>query len=332
MAKIEKPSVVKSAAPIKKVAATEVLHISTKTLLTIILPIALVLLMAAGVMIGYLIGTAEALTQASVQPTPEKVVVMLTPSAEPTSSTVLSPSPTASLIPTPTKKPQEDNSNTVTYKAGRLGRTADAGEAYYESLYYVGGVEMVNLALYTGIPDDHVFAKDDGFTQVGALEDKRFRVEGYSAFFTVPEAMGKIEPKAIVMCFGYNGAPYMSVETYIFHYEKLVDAILKASPKTEIIIQMINPITYAAEQVELTKERDEGVGYYTNAKINEINSALQDLAGKKDQHYISSDGVLRINSDPESPLDPELAQSDGQLLNRAGCEKVASYIREHKLK
>ncbi len=322
MSKIEKQSVVKPAERIK----SETVVISRKLILTVILPIGAVLLIAAALLMGYLLGTSGTLKEASAMATPEKVVVVVTPKPTPTPEST--PEPTPSPSPEVTEK---SSGGTSSSSYGRLQRTDDAGASYYESLYYVGGFEISNLALYTGIPDDHVFAKDDGFTQVSALTDKRFLVSGHTGFLTVPEAMGVIKPKAIVMNFGYNGAPYMSVTTYIYHFKKLIEAILDESPNTKIIIAMVNPITYGAEQEELTKERDEGVGYYTNAKIADINAALQGLAIEKRLYYLATDGVLHINDDTDSPLDPGYAQSDGQKLNRTGCERVARYIREHKL-
>ncbi|MEX1308434.1 MAG: SGNH/GDSL hydrolase family protein [Eubacteriales bacterium] len=327
MSKIEKQSVVKSAESVKKNMKTDAVVISKKLLLTVIVPAASVLLIVAAVLGGYLLGTAGVDAEAEAQVTPKKIVVVVTPKPTPTPE----PTPTPSPTPSPEPEEEESSSSSSSHSYGRLQRTRDAGTSYYESLYYVGGFEISNLALYTGIPDDHVFAKDDGFTQVSALTDKRFLVSGHTGFVTVPEAMGIIKPKAIVMSFGYNGAPYMSVDTYIFHYEKLIDAILKESPDTKIIITMLNPITYGAEQEELTKERDEGVGYYTNAKIADINAALQGLAIEKRLYYLATDGVLHINDDTDSPLDPAYAKSDGQKLNRTGCERVARYIREHKL-
>ncbi len=319
MSNIEKPSVLQPAGRLKPKKDTGTVIISKNLLLFGILPGAVILFVAAALLAGYLLGTADALKQAAVKPAPEKIVVTVTPAPTPT------PEPTQSPEPATT------SGSTTSSKYGRLKRTDDAGTAYYESLYYVGGVEISNLAMYTGLPDDHVFARDDGFTQLSALTDKRFTVPGHNGFLSASEAMGILKPKAVVLSFGYNGAPYMSVDTFIYHYEKLIDAIIDASPDTKIIITMLNPITYGAEQEELTRVRDEGVGFYTNAKIADINAALQGLAIEKKQYYLATDGVLRINDDSESSLDPDYAQSDGQMLNRAGCQRVAEYIREHKL-
>ena len=315
---------------------SEKFFINKRVLFYVIVPITSLFVIAIALMAGYLIGfhpVTEAAQVAQVEAEAEE------PMAEETSEVILvedSEIANATTEPEevaeePEETDQAPSTSTSSSSYGRLQRTSDAGDAYYDSLYYLGGVEISRLALHTGIPNDHVFAKDDGFTQLSAINDARFRVDGVSGYLTAPQALGVLKPKAVVISFGYNGAPYMSVDTFIYYYKELVEQIQKETPSTKIVIQMCYPITYSAEQAELLKTRDEGVGQYTNEKIHEINSRLQGLAKELKVYYMAQDGIVKINDEVTAPLDPAYALDDGMRLTKEGNERVAEYIREHKI-
>ena len=66
-------------------------------------------------------------------------------------------------------------------------------------------------------------------------------------------------------------------------------------------------------------------------KINEINSKLQSLAREMKVFYLASNGVIKLNDQEASPLDPAYADTDGMRLTIEANKRIEEYIREHEV-
>ena len=143
---------------------------------------------------------------------------------------------------------------------------------------------------------------------------------------------GRVRPEYLVITLGYNGfsnpVSGNSRESlnrlFISAYQKLINDIRAASPKTVIFIQSIFPVKKgsAVQSPEAVNER-----------IDELNEFLRDIALANGLKYLDTQSVLR---DPVTNCLKEEFSSlgsfyhtDGYHLSDTGLLAVLNYIKEN---
>ncbi len=141
------------------------------------------------------------------------------------------------------------------------------------------------------------------------------------------------KPEFLVVTLGYNGfsSPTVSKERkesldrlFKKAYEKLIDDIVDASPNTVILIQSIFPVTKGSEIKDPAS---------VNARIDELNVFLKNIAKNRGISYLDTQSVLK---DPATNcLKNEYSSSgsfyhtDGYHLSDVGLLAVLNYIKEN---
>ena len=148
---------------------------------------------------------------------------------------------------------------------------------------------------------------------------------------SVSEAVAKARPEYLIITLGYNGyananEPKKASLDRLFHmsYKALINDIKSASPKTEIIIQSIFPVT-----------KGDGVSDPdgTNRRIDELNAMLKALSKECNLRYLDTNSALK---DPatnclrdEYSKSGAFYHSDGYHLSDKGLLAVLNYIKEN---
>ena len=132
----------------------------------------------------------------------------------------------------------------------------------------------------------------------------------------IAEVAARIKPKNLIITLGIDyGVYYYRNDLSVFAkcYEKLLDEITAASPKTQIYLQSIFPVTASCKTI-------------TNEMIDNANAVIQDIAKRRDLPYLDTQGVLR---DADGFLKKEYCYSeDGIHLTSAAYDRILAYIKE----
>ncbi len=201
-----------------------------------------------------------------------------------------------------------------------LPKTPDAGQKYIDGITFLCDSPCYWLKLYGLLSDGYdtkqVWTGKEGTMTLAYLRGFPILdpIDGVER--TIPETVAAHKPPMILITVGVNGVAFMDEAYFTEEYENLIGEIQKASPKTEIVLQSILPIT----------PRYRGWGDITNATITEANSWMLKIAEKHSLYYLDSFSCLLAE---DGNADPELMQSDGLHPNKEGLTRVLNYIRRH---
>jgi lysophospholipase L1-like esterase len=112
------------------------------------------------------------------------------------------------------------------------------------------------------------------------------------------------------------GVSYLSESEFKACYSALIKDIQKASPKTEIILQSIFPVTAGCVTLD-------------NSKINTANKWVKAIAAENDCHYLDTQSILK---DDKGNLKAEYCNStDGIHMGANAYVAILEYIRTHAI-
>lgn len=201
-------------------------------------------------------------------------------------------------------------------KQTRISATERADDDYLKNLVFIGDSRTVALQAFAELDEDKVFA-EEGLNHEDALWKEVVLVEKYTRI-SIPDAVKLTAPDVMVINFGINGIAWMSTETFIEGYEKLIDEIIKSSETSIIVIESIMPVSKSYEN------REDGV---SNEKIDEANDALYRMAERKGLYYLDTSEVLKDeNNDLMSSY-----SGDGLHYNKAAYDVIVDYIMHHAI-
>ena len=203
-----------------------------------------------------------------------------------------------------------------------LGESEDMGQEYIDKLVFLVDATNVGLRSYGvlsgGKSTTQVWRTTSGTLTLSGICEKKIIYPETSAEMTVAQAAKKKKPEYLVIALGFEGMNQISREKFIEEYTALINTVKAASPDTKIILQSVYPI---ASRVK---------GKVTNAKIDELNSAIYSLAQSCEVKYLDTCTVLK---DSSGAMKDELDNGGtGWNLNAKGFETVLSYIRTHAYK
>ena len=136
---------------------------------------------------------------------------------------------------------------------------------------------------------------------------------------TIPQAVAQYPNKTkISIQLGVNGMG-MTIDQFKQAYSGFIDIIRKSHPNASIYLVSIFPIS---EQKFYNSGYSKSI---TNAKIDEFNNAIMEVAVDKDAHFLY---VAECIKQPDGSLDAEVT-GDGMHIGPAYYERWFQYMREH---
>ena len=226
----------------------------------------------------------------------------------------------------PAQQTQADTSdiptNTVPDNSAVLGKTADMGQTYIDSIIFLGDsttYHMINRAVLTGGKDTkQVWSGNKGtLTLDGNIHKTNIVYPETGAEMTVAEAVAAKKPKYMVITLGVNGVAYATETQFKAYYGKLITAIKDASPETGIILQSIFPVT---------ESYDQKGGKLCNANIDIANGWIMQLASEYGCKYLDTASVLKNDNGAMIAL---YDNGDGIHMTADAYKAVLQYIRTH---
>ena len=207
-----------------------------------------------------------------------------------------------------------------------LTETADMGQAYQDSIIFVGDSTTAHLrsrGVLTGgtetrqvwVPSDNTLLLDFNITK------KKIVYPATGIEMTIAEATEKDKPAYMILTIGLNGITSFVNNKNLDQncYGSLIDTIKKASPDTKIILQSVYPV--AANQRTFTADAVTLNGY-----IDILNGYVKELAADKEVRYLDTNSALK---GPDGLLPESYQNGDGIHLTAEGYRVILDYIRTH---
>ncbi|MEG2923912.1 MAG: SGNH/GDSL hydrolase family protein, partial [Oscillospiraceae bacterium] len=192
---------------------------------------------------------------------------------------------------------------------------ADLGNDYVKDTLFIGDSNTVRMMSYGhSTLENNVSAASMGIQHVVSKPIVFFK--GFNDAVTVPKAVSIIQPKRIIITYGTNNTIGWSASTLIAEYKKAVDAILKAYPDTDVIINAVPPIDKQRENLEITMQT-----------IDSFNKALAEFAKKEGYKFLNSAETLKDAKTGYAKTDYTI--SDGVHLSKKGMDALFKYVRTH---
>jgi hypothetical protein len=207
-----------------------------------------------------------------------------------------------------------------------LGATADMGQAYIDSMIFVGESTTAHLrsrgVLTGGKSTKQVWSNESNTMALDLnILQKTINYPETGQEMTISAAAVVAKPRYIVLNFGVNGIQTFgkNEKLYTTAYGKLIDAIHEASPDTVVILQTVYPV--AANQASF------GEGAATiNAYIKRLNELLPDIATAHNAYVVDTASVL-VGSDGN--LRSDYQTGDGIHLTTEAYVQILGYLRTH---
>ena len=220
--------------------------------------------------------------------------------------------------------PSNNNSgtaeNVVTVQdATVLQLTADAGDEYMDDVLFIGDSNYNRMYMLGLLDLDHVIGVDGMGVQSVPGSNAVYFVEKANPV-TIPEAVKIMQPKTIIMNFGTNNLVAATADSFIENYEEAIDAIEKAYPYADIIIQSIPPVG---------SDLPSGYRMVDYKKVYTFNNALIKMCEERGLHYLNVTEDVWRSSDGHCKS--EYITSDGIHLEQVAYEKLLSYVCTHAL-
>ncbi len=203
-----------------------------------------------------------------------------------------------------------------------LPATEDAGMEYQNRLIFVGD------SLTARMVDRGVLAYGQATEQVwrtltnggmlslnAAITEATVVVPPEGRQLTIAAAAAAKKPSILIVTLGSDwGVAHLGEDDFKAYYTALVQAILRASPSTTVILQSIFPVTADCSTL-------------SNEQIDRANRWVMAVAAATECAYLDTQSVLK---DETGCLKPEFAYGTGGVqLNADAYRTVLTYIRTH---
>ena len=241
------------------------------------------------------------------------------PSGDPPAVTTSAAADTDSDTPSVTEPATDEDSVT-------LGETADMGQAYQDSIIFVGDSTTAHLrsrGVLTGgtatrqvwVPADNTLLLDFNITK------KKIVHPATGIEMTIAEAAAEEKPAYMILTIGLNGITSFVNNKNLYQncYGNLIDAIKEASSETKIILQSVYPV--AANQKTFSVDAATLNGY-----IDTLNGYVRELAAAKEVRYLDTNSALK---GADGNLPESYQNGDGIHLTAEGYRVILNYIRTH---
>lgn len=186
-------------------------------------------------------------------------------------------------------------------------------DSYFDDAVFIGDSRTEGLIINTGLSNatSYVYKGlmvDTVFTKPAVNQDGKKR--------SVMDAMKSTQFSKVYIMLGINETGWVYSQIFQSKYGDIIDGIREINPGAVIYIQGIIPVS---SKVSSTHR------YITNAKINEYNLLLRELAEEKQVFYVDTENAAAAG-DGSLPAD---AAADGIHLVKDYCEKWLDYLKTH---
>lgn len=186
---------------------------------------------------------------------------------------------------------------------------------YFEETLFVGDSNTVRLHAYNMVSLSNYMGKE-GMGTTGAIGAPCVYFKNNSKVYTISQAVEMVQPRRILLTFGTNDATgAITAEQFANQYRQLVQALQKADPNCDIIINSIPPIAKQNSYPSITLQR-----------LNRFNEALAALAKELDLPFLNSCEVLK---GVDGYANPDYYISDGLHLSQEGATVLLNYYKNH---
>ena len=202
----------------------------------------------------------------------------------------------------------------------RLGETADAGQAYIDSLTFLLDSTMIGLRDYGMLSDGNettqVWGSAAGNIPAGSIAECTIRYPNDGSEIGAATAAMVARPAKLVICLGSDSLTQTDKDSFIQNYTTLLQDIKRNSPDTVLILCSLPSVTP-------TYNGADGLSSYL---VGEANDWIRDVCEATGAYYADCGSVLR---DSTGNLMSEYAAANGKTLNSAGLNLVLNYLRTH---
>ena len=204
------------------------------------------------------------------------------------------------------------------YETTILQQTEDAGQEYVDETLFLGDS---NTARMYRMFDYCTY--DNAIGSVGmsgsALADYAcVKLQGYSGYKTMPQAVALMQPRRVIVTFGTNDLnPNRTAATFVEECQKGLEAIAEAYPSVDIIVNAIPPLGQRHSNESLTQ-----------SQVDEYNKALVEMCEAKGWKFLNSAEALKDAATGYAKAG-YVEASDGIHLTRDAMEALFEYVRTH---
>lgn len=202
-----------------------------------------------------------------------------------------------------------------------LGESEDMGEAYIDSLIFLGDSTTYGLKTYKMLKDGkstkQLWAANGATLSIADILTKKIVYPETGKEMLIADAMELAKPEYLVVTLGAEGLRAIEEVEFVKQYTSLIDALISASPETKLMLQSIFPT-------------NEKLAKLTNEKVDIANQHILKIAEEKGVRYLDTQSVLK---DENGGLNEKYDNGGtGMNLTAEGFELVLNYIRTHGYK
>ncbi len=189
--------------------------------------------------------------------------------------------------------------------------------SYFNDAVFFGDSVTDGISLYDVMSNAKVISYT-GINPATALTRAVIKTQGDEKI-TMLEALKAQDPAKIYIMMGINSIA-MDRDSFMTSYGKMLDAIISQHPDAIIYVQPITPITAAFEQ------SSKNTYDITNAKINDFNEGILQLAAERQVYYVN---IYEALADESGALPDEASPKDGIHFGKKYYEMWFEYLKTH---
>ena len=196
-----------------------------------------------------------------------------------------------------------------------LPKTSDAGTEYIDGTLFIGDSNTVRMMAYGHTTlENTIGVISMGIQHVPTKKCVYF--QGKNGPVTIPEAVAIMQPQRIIITYGTNNTIGWSSKKFVEEYKKALEAITKAWPYADIIINAVPPVDKYRQNTGITMQT-----------IDSFNKALAEMAQELGYKFLDSSEALKDSATGFAKQD--YTYSDGVHLNKKAMEALFDYIKTH---
>lgn len=217
-----------------------------------------------------------------------------------------------SSMPEPSS--EEEPSSISEAESSRNEDAVSTADPFFDGAVFIGDSITDGIKSY-GLMKNATVISNTGLNPETILTGKKIKTS--SGYVTALEALARTNPKKVYILLGANGIAWFSEDYFVKEYGLFVDAVKEQHPESTVYIQSILPVTKAYSNA------NNGV---TNAKIDQYNARLKQLAQEKGVQYVN---VAEALKDSYGALPAEASPTDGMHFGPTYYKKWFAYLKTH---
>ncbi len=204
--------------------------------------------------------------------------------------------------------------------------TDPLGADFVDRLIFLGESTTSHLAQRSKASRRQVWTNPSGTARLDStIADRPIRDPMSEQFLSPVELARRDQPEFIVLSFGLNGVMEFEKNTddYVRKYQKLIDALAKASPSTQFIIQSVYPVADLSHQSNWQFS-------VSPSEINQKIDRLNDCMKKHCQATSCADFIdTTVNLKNEAGFLLPSFTTDGIHLTEDAYREILAQFREY---